>query len=79
MLNGLSDKKLLSNNLFNIADALMLVELSIALWHLTVNGKLPLHIECKRQCRPSIASKCIEVHPEAVDGQAFSARCIESR
>jgi hypothetical protein len=30
------------------------------------NGRLPLHIECKNQCRAAIISKCIELYPESL-------------
>jgi hypothetical protein len=29
------------------------------------NGDLPIHLECKNQCRSSIIAKCIELYPES--------------
>jgi hypothetical protein len=31
-----------------------------------VDGYLPLHLECERQCRSPVIAKCIELYPEAL-------------
>jgi ankyrin repeat protein len=59
---------LLSNELSTIDDALTMIEkYPAALQHRDRYGDLPLHIECKNQCRSSIISKCIELYSELVD------------
>jgi ankyrin repeat protein len=66
---------LLRNDLSTIDDALTMIEkYPAALQHQSSNGLLPLHIECKHQCRSSIISKCIELYPVALtkrDDQKF--------
>jgi hypothetical protein len=58
---------LLWNETSAASDALILMEkYSAALQHQIYNGRLPLHIECMKQCRSSILLKCIELYPEAL-------------
>jgi hypothetical protein len=59
---------LLQNKLSTIDDALMMIEkYPAALQHRDYVNYLPLHIECKNQCRSSIIMRCIELYPESVD------------
>jgi hypothetical protein len=66
---------LLSSISSTIYIALMMMEkYPAALQHRDCIGDLPLHIECKNQCRSSITSRCIELYPEALsiaDGQGY--------
>jgi ankyrin repeat protein len=61
---------LLWNKSSSMDDALMMIEkYPAALQHHTstrYQNYLPLHIECKSQCRSTIISKCIELYPEAL-------------
>jgi hypothetical protein len=51
----------------SLDDALLMIEkYPAASQHQNKFGELPLHIECKHQCRSSIISKCIELYPEAL-------------
>jgi hypothetical protein len=45
---------------------MMIEKYQVALEHKCGYECLPLHIECKNQCRLSIISKCIELYPEAL-------------
>jgi hypothetical protein len=71
-LHSLLENKLLS---IDMSEILMTMEkYPAALKHQNDSGSLPLHIECKYQCRSSVILKCIELYPEAlcvVDGQGF--------
>jgi ankyrin repeat protein len=59
---------LLRNKLSMIDDALTMIEkYPAALQHRDNDGFLPLHYECKDQCRPSIILRCIELYSESVD------------
>jgi hypothetical protein len=59
---------LLSNELSIIDDALTMIEkYPAALQRRDKDGHLPLHIECKNKCRPSLILRCIELYPESVD------------
>jgi ankyrin repeat protein len=59
---------LVRNDLSTIDDALTMIEkYPAALQHRDIHSNLPLHIECKKQCRPSIIMRCIELYPELVD------------
>jgi ankyrin repeat protein len=65
---------LLWNGLSTIDDALIMIEKHPAALQHPENGldQLPLHIECQKQCRSTIISKCIELYPESLakaDGQ----------
>jgi ankyrin repeat protein len=67
---------LLSNKLSSIDDALIMIEkFPAALQHQTNSGQLPLHIECERQCRSIIITKCIELYPEAL-AKADNSVCL---
>jgi hypothetical protein len=58
---------LLWNRASAIEDALMIIEkYPAALQHQNHHDSLPLHIECSRQCRSIIISKCVELCPEAL-------------
>jgi hypothetical protein len=42
--------------------------------HFDENGSLPIHIECRNQCRSSVLVKCIELYPESLtvaDGDGY--------
>jgi ankyrin repeat protein len=64
---------LLMNDLSLIYNALTMIErYPAALQHIDKLGNLPLHIECYKQCRPSIIMRCIELYPESVDDEIIS-------
>jgi ankyrin repeat protein len=59
--------RVLSNRSSSIDIGLMVMEkYPAALQHQANFDGLPLHIECRNQCRSSIISKCIELYPEAL-------------
>jgi len=58
--------KLLANRISSTEDALLMMEkYPAALQHQNSHG-VPLHLECKNQCRSAIIRKCIELYPEAL-------------
>jgi ankyrin repeat protein len=58
---------LLSNMRSATNAALTMIEkYPTALYHPNNRGQLPLHMECQRQCRSFIISKCIELNPNAL-------------
>jgi hypothetical protein len=59
---------LLRNVSSSIEDAWMMMDkYPAALLHENYAGYLPLHIECKYQCRSAVLVKCIELYPEALE------------
>jgi ankyrin repeat protein len=58
----------LANNAFStIEAALMMIEkYPAALQHRNKHGNLPLHIECRKNCRAAFISKCIDIYPAIV-------------
>jgi ankyrin repeat protein len=60
----------------SIDDALLMIEkYPAAIIHHNESGQLPLHQECRVQCRPSIISRCIELYPESL-AKADSGGCV---
>jgi ankyrin repeat protein len=45
---------------------IMIDKYSAALQHQNIDGYLPLHIECRRQCRLPLITKFIELYPESL-------------
>jgi hypothetical protein len=65
---------LLWNYQSTIGDTLTMIErYPAALQHRDKYGYLPLHIESKNQCRPSIIMRCIELYPESVDDDIIAS------
>jgi tetratricopeptide (TPR) repeat protein len=70
--NALPLHSLLSNHKSSIEDTLIIIckypeALRCYETSISKNEKsLPLHIECKNQCRSAVISKCIELYPEAL-------------
>jgi hypothetical protein len=65
--------RLLWNKASSIDDMLMMIEkFPLALQHRSVEGHMPLHIECSYQCRSPIILKCVQVYPLAVDDKAVT-------
>jgi ankyrin repeat protein len=59
----------LLNNSSSIASAMVIIErYPVTLRQRNLTGYLPIHIECKNRCRPTIISKCIELYPKSLDG-----------
>jgi hypothetical protein len=67
--------RLLEHQLSTIDDALMMIKrYPIALRHRNELSYMPLHIECKNQCRSSIICQCIDEYPRSlarVDAQGY--------
>jgi hypothetical protein len=60
---------LLKNKSSSVDDALMMIEkYPEILRRYNRDGDLPLHIECKNQCRSSVLSKCIKLYPDGLEG-----------
>jgi ankyrin repeat protein len=59
----------LLRNIFSTIEAagIFIAKYSTALQHPNQAGQLPLHIECKNQCRPAIIARCIELYPESME------------
>jgi ankyrin repeat protein len=58
---------MLFSEMVSVEDALMMMEkYPAALQYIDDYDNLPLHVECKMQCKPLIISKCIELYPEAL-------------
>jgi hypothetical protein len=65
--------RLFGNKSSSEYDALKMIEkYPAALQYQNIYGYLPIHVECYRQCRSSIISKCIELYPEALDAKAMN-------
>jgi hypothetical protein len=59
--------RLLENMSSSIDVALLMMEkYPAASEHQDIDDNLPIHIECKYQCRSIIIAKCIELHPECL-------------
>jgi hypothetical protein len=56
-------------NVYTTTEAalLMIDKYPAALRHQNYVGFLPLHIECGRQCRSIVISKCIELYPQSLE------------
>jgi ankyrin repeat protein len=67
--------RLLGNDASHVEEALTMIEkYPAALKHPDDRGELPIHAECIFQCRISVLSRCIELHPESL----AIATCIGS-
>jgi ankyrin repeat protein len=68
--------RLLENSLSTSDLALILIEkYAAALYHRSADGNLPIHLECKKRCRSTILSKCIELHPQSLS-KADNEGCL---
>jgi hypothetical protein len=59
--------RLLTNKSSSMDAALMMIEqYSSALQHQNKYGRLPLHLECRYQCRSAIIIRCVDLYPESL-------------
>jgi hypothetical protein len=59
--------RVLANPASSTAVALFMIEKDPeTLRHGTLRDQLPIHVECQKQCRSSVISRCIQLYPESL-------------